>query len=422
MSAQPTPIPYLLHLMLHKPPNLYAYLEETLKLKCSVHNTDDSLIPYLQPQLEVLEFKGGPISDVTLERLQYCCPELKVLLIENPHLNLCTPEGLLRYLAAATSLKRLTLRCGMESVVGDRVFITLAKASVLRSLDFRFPITTKLIEEAVAERRRFTTWNSQLFGELRELVCEADYQAITRLLPHLHKLVHLNVSVKGGTNLATRARDLFPELCRLTLQLRILIIAYLPRYPIRIDPIMMRKFVEKRCWGLEKLEVYGRAVTGKGFLEPVVDILQHSGSLKTLRLSMDCDITEVALVAAATYGGKRLHELDIGGVYNFARLESLFMAKKFQFGPQFRLLGIGKLMTPRHESLEELRRKVAEYAHFVTEFAPALEDFNILFSKKGGFGDHLEIYLKEHLEDPEYEEVSDLVGPVIKIGEKTPSL
>ncbi|KAI2464857.1 hypothetical protein F4781DRAFT_52997 [Annulohypoxylon bovei var. microspora] len=45
---------------------------EALVLESSAYNNDDALIPYLQPKLKSLHFYGGPITDVTLERLQVC--------------------------------------------------------------------------------------------------------------------------------------------------------------------------------------------------------------------------------------------------------------------------------------------------------------------------------------------------------------
>ncbi|KAI1458611.1 hypothetical protein F4805DRAFT_456639 [Annulohypoxylon moriforme] len=386
----------------------------TIKLAFSGHNNDYTLLPYIQPALEKFHFHGGPISDRTLERLQ-TCPALEELLIENPRFNCCTPEGFRRFIEATKSLRNLTIQCGMDHIVGNDVFRTLAKSSNLRALDFRLQITARLVDEALANRQEFSS-NKQLFGELKRLICIAHYQGITRLLSHLPKLTHLEVSINGADHPETMGRDLFPELLKLRLQLRVLKIEYLCGYPIQIDPIMMRDFVREGGWNMERLEVSGKMVEGTGFTRPVLDILQSAGNLRFLRLSMKCDLTEVALRAAAAFGGRRLIELDIGGTYDFDKLLRMFSTKKFTFGEQFKFLGIGKLIVPPFDlNIEELEPKADEFARLVKAIAPSIEDFNVLDPDK--FTDMVEKVLIDIFAETGWkQDLYDSDGPNIAVG------
>ncbi|KAI2464858.1 hypothetical protein F4781DRAFT_411555 [Annulohypoxylon bovei var. microspora] len=287
----------------------------------------------------------------------------------------------------------------MDRVFTEKVFIALAKTSSLIALDFRLPITAKLISKAVAERIRVGP-NSQLLGRLKKLVCVAESEGIARLLPHLFKLVHLEVNIKGGRTPSTRARDLFPDLFNYCLKLRTLKIVYLGAETIRLDPRMFLKFIQK-YWSIETLEISGKKVVGEEFLSPFLVIMQSAKQLRNLRLSFQCDLTETALLAAAAYKGKRLAELDIGGNFDFDRLISLFNAKNFSFGPQFRLLGIGKLATPPVPA-EELPAKANDFAQLLKAIAPQLEDFNILTPDT--FSDRVEKHLNKMLSSVTSEE------------------
>ncbi|KAI0880883.1 uncharacterized protein GGS22DRAFT_192719 [Annulohypoxylon maeteangense] len=365
----------------------------TISLAFSGYNNDFTLVPYLQPKLERLHFYGGPITDATLARLLTCCPVLRELIIENPLYTCCSSEGFRMYLDGVRSLSSLELRCGKGDAAIANVFLSLAQSSILRTLDFRITIDVELMSRALEDRRRLSNPNPSLFADLKKLVCVATYPAITMLLPHLTKLTYLEVSIKGK-----EALDLFSQLCRFRLQLRVLKIEYLCSYPVMINPAMMLEFVQKRCWDIEELVVSGKEACGTGFSRPVFKLLERAGSLRHLRLSLKCDLTEVTLLVAAKYAGKRLVELDIHGTFDSDRLTKLFADMGFSFGKQFRFLSIGTISIPRFENdIEELRPKAEAFAHLLKTIFPMLEDFNV--SDSNDFSKMVESELMEMLED-----------------------
>ncbi|KAI0893102.1 hypothetical protein F4806DRAFT_499288 [Annulohypoxylon nitens] len=347
---------------------------KSLSLAKSSNNTDDALLPYLQPRLESLFFYGGPISDLFFEKLQSLCPSLKELLIFNPRHTQCTSEGLRRYVESATSLRTLQILCGLDYPVASDIFCALAKTSTLRVLDFRLPLTTQLIRTAAIARQHYAN-NSQLFSRLQRLVCIADYEALLRLLPHLHNLIDLEVSIGG------EVQDLFAEFCKLDLRLRFIQLEYLSRSPIHINPVTMHNFV-RRAWDIEKLSISGHSLWGRGFTIPVLDIIERATSLKIFRLWMDNDLNETALLTAATCGAqRRLTELDLGGCHDFDLLRSQWNVKRFKFGDQLTALNLGMVKWPggRWPSNGSfiVGMKAAEFARFLMTIAPKLVDFNI---------------------------------------------
>ncbi|OTA89373.1 hypothetical protein M434DRAFT_14587 [Hypoxylon sp. CO27-5] len=126
---------------------------EVLSLDANDLNNDESLEPYLQPKLKSFRFYGGPISDVFLEKLQDSCPQLEELLIDNPR-DLISPDGFLRFLDDAKSLKHVMVVCGMERVIADSVFIALATRHDLETLELRKTVTADLISKAVDQQAR----------------------------------------------------------------------------------------------------------------------------------------------------------------------------------------------------------------------------------------------------------------------------
>ncbi|KAI1442536.1 hypothetical protein F5Y02DRAFT_396297 [Annulohypoxylon stygium] len=369
---------------------------KSLSLAKSSNNTDDALLPYLQPRLESLFFYGGPISDLFFEKLQVCdiphpkyrgmaltcrsnhqslCPSLKELLIFNPRHTQCTSEGLRRYVEGATSLRTLQILCGLDYPVASDIFCALAKTSTLRVLDFRLPLTTQLIQTAAIARQHYAN-NSQLFSRLQRLVCIADYEALLRLLPHLHNLVDLEVSIGG------EVQDLFAEFCKLDLRLRFIQLEYLSRSHIHINPVTMHNFVRRRAWDIEKLSISGHSLWGRGFTIPVLDIIERATSLKIFRLWMDNDLNETALLTAATCGAqRRLTELDLGGCHDFDLLRSQWNVKRFKFGDQLTALNLGMVKWPDgrwpSNGSYTVGMKAAEFARFLMTIAPKLVDFNI---------------------------------------------
>ncbi|KAI1088045.1 hypothetical protein F5B19DRAFT_31126 [Rostrohypoxylon terebratum] len=426
-----------------RPPNLQQYLDDinllvlmpedcehhgaleglklgnlkSLTVARSIHNTDHNLLPYLQPQLESLFYYGGPITNLFFQRLQFCCPSLKELLISNPRYTEYTSEGLRRYVEGAKSLRTLQILCDLDRAVTCGIFCALAKTSALRILDFRIPLTTQLIQAAVIVRRHYAD-NSQLFSRLQRLVCITDYKALLRLLPHLHSLIDLEVSISG------QVRDLFAEFCRLDLQLRFIQLEFLSKRLIQINPLTMHKFVKRRAWDVEKLSISGENLWGTGFTTPVLDIMERATSLKILRLWMNNDLNEAALLTAATCGAQgRLTELDLGGFHDLALLMSQYNMKIFKFGDQFKALNLGRIRWPSGGS-STMEAKAAQLARFLMTIAPTLVEFNIRDSWDT-FSSIFKRAVLRMIGDPS--EIGDDIddkadGIILKVGPKTPPM
>ncbi|KAI1101128.1 hypothetical protein F4804DRAFT_21741 [Jackrogersella minutella] len=343
---------------------------ETLVLDASDLNDDESIEPYLQPSLTRLIFYGGPISDVSLEKLQNACPQLEELQIDNPR-DLISPEGFLRFLDGAKSLKHLTVIYGMDRAITDSVFVALAVKPGIETLQFQLPITADLVSKAVDEQTRAGA-QDQLFPQLRKVVCVGEPDGLLMLLPHFPQLTYLEASVMHSNDPSADVRDLLPDINANCLNLCTLKLEYLGEDSVHISSQTLVELAQG-LGKLEELDISGDNIFTEGFDDSHFSrIVQVLPRLKVLQLSFTCDLTEASLVEAAKNCGMSLIDLEIGGSYDLQKLTKAGL--RF---PELQSLELGKLVPPSVPA-GALATEAVGIARLLRDIAPNLEEFDVM--------------------------------------------
>ncbi|KAI1411604.1 hypothetical protein F5Y13DRAFT_56390 [Hypoxylon sp. FL1857] len=340
---------------------------EVLSLDANDLNNDKSLESYLQPKLKRFRFYGGPISDAFLEKLQNSCPHLEELLIDNPR-DLISPEGLLRFLEGAKALKHVMVVYGMDKVITDSVFTTLATKPDLETLELQKTITTGLVSKALGQHTPSGA-KGRLFPRLSKLACVAQSDGFTALLPHLSQLDSLDVRIEPGGD-SSNVSYLLLDVSMYCPNLRVTSLENLDPEGVHISPQSLVRLAE-RLNQLEKLCISNEKSKVEEFdVSHFASMVKALPRLRTLRLLFKCRLTEAALVEAAN-SCETLTELEIWGSYdlqNLAETEASF--------PKLKALELGYLVPP--SVLTEVATEAAKTAQFLKRIAPGLEEFSVV--------------------------------------------
>ncbi|KAI0836226.1 hypothetical protein F5Y06DRAFT_112358 [Hypoxylon sp. FL0890] len=347
----------------HTFPNL-----ETISLDANELNNDESLEPYLRPKLKRFRFYGGPISDAFLEKLQNSCPHLEELLIDNPR-DLISPEGFLRFLDGAKSLKYASVIYGMGRVITDSVFIALATKSDLETLELQKRITADLVSKAVNQQARSGA-EGRLFPRLSKLACVAQSDGIAALLPHLSQLNSLDVVIERGDAPSNEVENLLQDISTYCPNLRAMALECMAAESVYISPQSLVQLAQKLNQ-LEKLCISGENMAVEEFdTSHFASMAKALPRLETLRLLFNCRLTEAALVEAAK-SCEALTVLEIWGTYDLRNLGEIEVSF-----PRLKTLELGQLVPPPVPA-DAVATEAAGTAKLLKRIAPSLEQFNI---------------------------------------------
>ncbi|KAN0087353.1 hypothetical protein V8E54_001041 [Elaphomyces granulatus] len=329
---------------------------EHISLDTSDQNDEKSLESYLQPALKNFRFYGGPISDTFLEKLQTSCPQLEELLIDYPH-DLISPEGFLRFLDGAHSLKQIILMYGIDRVVNDDVFFALATRPNLQILKFQKVVNAELMSIAKSRQNQNHS-ERQLFPRLRKLVCTGEIDGLISLLPHLTQLTHLETTILGSQVHIS----LLPEIATYCPNLQFLQLEYSTAQDISLSPDELVK-LSQALPHLEHLQISGDHISAPGLENVHISKISEAlPSLKVLELEFECALTEAALVEVGKGCGGALTKCQLWGSYNLLTLEE----SDISF-PLLQELILGKLVSSaspenaakQAENIDRLLKRVA---------------------------------------------------------------